>query len=50
MFKKDIVIFEGGKSAAKLRDDVKVMADYGNKVLKGEDLGSADEEGYSQEE
>lgn len=46
MFKGDVVIFEGGKSAAKLRDDVKAMADYGNKILKGEALGPADEEGY----
>ncbi|MBU5440259.1 glycine/betaine/sarcosine/D-proline family reductase selenoprotein B [Tissierella sp. MSJ-40] len=46
MFKKDIYIFEGGKSAAKLREDVKVMSNFGNKILKGEKLGSADEEGY----
>lgn len=46
MFKKDIIIFKGGKSAAKLRDDVKAMANYANKVLKGENLGAADEEGY----
>lgn len=46
MFKKDMYIFEGGKSAAKLRDDVKVMADFANKLLKGEKTGSADEEGF----
>jgi len=46
MFKRDVVIFKGGKSAAKLRDDVKVMAEYGNKVLTGKALGPADEEGY----
>jgi glycine reductase len=46
MFKKDIYIFEGGKSAAKLKEDVKVMSSFGNKILKGEKLGSADEEGY----
>lgn len=46
MFKRDVVIFKGGKSAAKLRDDVKVMAEYGNKILTGKDLGPADEEGY----
>lgn len=46
MFKKDIYIFEGGKSAAKLRDDVKVMANFANKILKGEKTGPADEEGY----
>ena len=46
MFKKDIYIFEGGKSAAKLKEDVKVIANFVNKILKGEELGSADEEGY----
>ena len=46
MFKKDMYIFEGGKSAAKLRDDVKVMADFANKILKGEETGPADEEGF----
>lgn len=46
MFKKDMYIFEGGKSAAKLRDDVKVMANFANKILKGEETGSADEEGF----
>lgn len=46
MFKKDMYIFEGGKSAAKLRVDVKVIADFGNKILKGEKTGSADEEGF----
>lgn len=46
MFKKDMYIFEGGKSAAKLRADVKVIAEFGNKILKGEKTGSADEEGF----
>lgn len=46
MFKKDMYIFEGGKSAAKLREDVKVIADFSNKILKGEKTGSADEEGF----
>lgn len=46
MFKKDMYIFEGGKSAAKLKDDVKVMANFANKLLKGEKTGSADEEGF----
>jgi len=46
MFKKDMHIFRGGKSAAKLRDDVKVMAKFANKVLKGETTGPADEEGF----
>lgn len=46
MFKKDMYIFEGGRSAAALRDDVKVMADFANKILKGEATGPADEEGF----
>ncbi len=46
MFKKDMYIFEGGKSAAKLRGDIKVIANFANKILKGEETGSADEEGF----
>lgn len=46
MFKKDMYIFEGGKSAAKLKVDTKVMADFANKLLKDEKTGSADEEGF----
>lgn len=46
MFKKDMYIFKGGKSSAKLRDDVKVVAAFANKILNGEKTGSADEEGF----
>src|SRR6056297_96821 len=46
VFKKDIYIFPGGHSAAKMRDDVKKMTDFGNKILNGEELLPADEEGY----
>jgi glycine reductase len=46
MFRKDIIIFKGGKSAAKMRNDMKKMAKYGNKILKGEKLLPAKEEGY----
>lgn len=46
MFKKDMIIFEGGNSAAKMRADVAAMAKYANKVLAGEQTGSADEEGF----
>ena len=46
VFKKDIYIFPGGHSAAKMRDDVKKMTDFGNKILNGEKLLPADEEGY----
>ena len=35
MFKKDIVIFRGGNGAAKMRQDVKVMMAYANKILAG---------------
>jgi glycine reductase len=46
MFKKDMYIFKGGKSSAKLKDDVKVVAAFADKILNGEKTGSADEEGF----
>jgi glycine reductase len=46
MFKKEVVIFPGGKSAAAMRKDIKKMATYANKILNGEKLGTAEEEGY----
>ncbi len=46
MFKKDMIIFPSGKSAAAMRKDVKKIAAYGDKVLAGEKLGNAEEEGY----
>lgn len=46
MFKRDMYIFKGGKSAAKLKEDVTVMSKFINKVLKEEETGSADEEGF----
>ncbi len=46
MFKNDIVIFKGGKSAASAKKDVQMMAAYGNKLLKGEALLPAEQEGY----
>lgn len=46
MFKKEVVIFPGGKSAAAMRKDIKKMAEYGNKILNGEKLLTAEEEGY----
>jgi len=46
VFKKHIYIFPGGHSAAKMRDDVKKMTDFGNKILNGEKLLPAEEEGY----
>lgn len=46
MFKKDMYIFKGGASAAKMRGDIKAMAAFGLKLLNGEVLGSAEAEGY----
>ena len=46
MFRKDMVIFEGGKSAAAMRGDAAKVADYASRVLAGEPVGSAAEEGY----
>lgn len=46
MFKKDVVIFPGGKSAAAMKADTKKMAEYGDRVLAGEKLGDAHKEGY----
>lgn len=46
MFKKDMYILRGGNIASKMRKDVKAMAVVANKLLKGEPVGSADEDGY----
>lgn len=46
MFKKDMYILKGGKSAAKMRDDIKSMASLGNKLLNSEEVLGADKEGY----
>ena len=46
MFKKQMYILEGGNSAAKMRKDVTAMVKVANKLLNGEPVGSADEEGY----
>lgn len=46
MFKKDMYILKGGNIASKMRQDVKAMAKVANKLLAGEAVGSADEEGY----
>lgn len=46
MFKKEMYILKGGNSAAKMRVDVKTMAKLANKLLAGEEIGCADEEGY----
>lgn len=46
MFRKDFPIFIGGKSAASMRKDAKRMGDYANRLMKGETMGWAEEEGY----
>lgn len=46
MFHQDVIVFKGGKSAAAMKHDAKAMAEYGNKILKGEKTLSAAEEGY----
>lgn len=46
MFRKEVYIFKGGASAAAMRKDVAAMAGFGKKLLNGEKLLSADEEGY----
>lgn len=46
MFKKDVYIFKGGNNAGRMRKDVKAMTNFGNKILYGEKLLSAEEEGY----
>lgn len=46
MYRGEIIIFKGGRSAASMRKDVGAIAKYANKVLAGEELFPADEEGY----
>lgn len=46
MFKKDMYIFKGGSSAASMKKDIKNMADFSKKLLGGEKLLPAMEEGY----
>lgn len=46
MFRQDVIIFRGGKGAVKMRQDVKVLTDYANKLLAGDRGGGALAEGY----
>jgi len=46
MFKKDMPVFIGGKSAGKMKDDVTAMSNFANKIMNNEELLSADEEGF----
>lgn len=46
MFKKEVIIFKGGNGAVKMREDVKVMIAFANKLLAGGKSEGADAEGY----
>ncbi len=46
MFRNHLVIFPGGNSAGKMKQDVKAMTDYANKLLRGEKLGGYEDEGF----
>lgn len=46
MFKTDMPIFRGGRSAAKMRADVTAMAAYLNKLIAGNPTLGAEAEGY----
>ncbi len=46
MFKKDMIIFKGGKSAAAMRKNIKTIADYINRLNKGEEVFDAKTEDY----
>ncbi len=46
IFQKEMYVFKGGKSALAMRRDVPAMAKFGLKILNGDTLLSAEEEGY----
>ena len=46
MFKKQLPIFKGGHSAASMKDDAKLIANYADKLAKNETLDGAEENGY----
>lgn len=46
MFKKDLIIFKGGKSAASMKDDIKIMTNYINKKFNQTELYWAEKERY----
>lgn len=46
MFKSEMLIVKGGKSAAKMKDDCKMIANIANKILSGESPASAEEDNY----
>lgn len=46
MFRKDMYILQGANSAAKMRKDLANMVTLANKLLDGEEIGPAEQEGY----
>jgi len=46
MFRSDVYIFEGGNSARKMKEDLEKMAFFGDKIIRGDELKPAKEEGY----
>ena len=46
MFRRELYIFRGGASAAEMKKDVAAMASFAKKLLAGQDLLPAAEEGY----
>ncbi len=46
MFRKDMIIFQGGASAAAMKKDVAPMVGYALRVANGEPVSWASEEGY----
>jgi len=46
IYRKDIYILKGGDNAARMRNDMPAMARFANKLLNGEPILWADEEGY----
>lgn len=46
MYQKEMYIFKGGASAAAMRKDVAKMTEFSLRLLYGEKLHSAEQEGY----
>lgn len=46
MFRKDMIIMKGGNIASKMRKDLAAVVKVANKMLAGEQVGPAAEEGY----
>ena len=46
MFRKEMIIMKGGNIASKMRKDLSAVVKVANKMLSGEPVGPADEEGY----